>query len=244
MRREAILLPILCSAFAPAMAQFDLGISTGAVHNSLWVPPIDDPHASAWVGNVTGFTWSSSIFYRERYSSFVDLGVDLTLAHRSFSAGFRGGGLGSGFTSNAHVDMDQLYIGVKPEVHTDAKGFCVVRFGLMAGISSWGHAPGSTSGWSVAGPGTYKPSADLIHKFGGDLRFAFGLGLRFAAGTQWAITIDPESTFGLSSMLFDEARIRGSDIGLRVGLCRRFKGKALTELFKVPPRDPKAGAEW
>lgn len=229
---------------APACAQFDYGLSVGGVLVQMRAFESEDPHVSTWVNGVGRTAISASAFYRERYSDFVDLGFDLTLTHQSFNAGYSYGGLGSGSNRSAHVEIDQLYIGVKPEVRMDAMRSAVVRFGLLTGIRVGGSARGSSSTWSVAGPGSRNDDADLINDFGGDFRFAFGFGFRVQVGERWAIIIDPEATIGLTSVLHADGTIHGSDIGVRVGLSRRSNGKALTSLFKVLPRDPAAGPEW
>lgn len=242
--RTIIALIISGLVAAPACAQFDYGLSAGGVLVQMRAFESNDPHVSTWVNDVGRTAFSASAIYRECYSDFVDLGFDLTLTHQSFNAGYSDGGLGSGSNRSAHVEIDQLYIGVKPEVRMDAKRSAVVRFGLLAGMKVGGSARGSSSSWSVAGPGSRNEDADLIRDFGSDLRFAFGFGFRIPAGGQWAVTVDPEATIGLTSMLHADGTIRGSDIGLRVGLSRRSKGRALTSLFKVPPRDPGAAVEW
>lgn len=242
--RTVIALLISGWIVAPASAQFDYGVSAGGALNRMHAFVGDDPHISAWVSDV-GFTaLSASVFYRERYSDFVDLGLDATLIHQSFTAGYTYSALGGGSSRTAHVELDQLYIGIKPEVRMDAKRSAVVRFGLSAGIRVGGSARGSMSTWSANGSYARNEDADLRRDFGNDLRFAFGFGFRIPAGAQWAVTIDPEATIGLTSMLHADGTIRGSDFGLRVGLSRRCKGRALTSLFKVPPRDPGAGPEW
>lgn len=228
----------------PASAQFDYGVSVGAVLVQMRAFVDDDQHVSTWVSDVGRTAFSASAFYRERYSDFVDLGFDLTLAHQSFRAGYGYAGLGGGHSRTAYVAIDQLYIGIKPEVRMDAKRSAVVRFGLLAGITVGGSARGTSTSWSNGGPYTRNEDADLFNDFGSDLRFAFGFGFRIPLGGLWAITIDPEASVGLSSILYDAGTNRGSDVGLRVGLSRRCKAKALTSLFKVPPRDPAATPEW
>lgn len=71
----------------PAYAQFNYGVGAGGVLTKLWVVESDDSHEAAWAGR--GYYRSSlSAFHRERYSDFVDLGLDITLVHRDFSAGY------------------------------------------------------------------------------------------------------------------------------------------------------------
>lgn len=242
--RTVLALTLSGWGFAPASAQFDYGVSAGGAFNRMRAFVGDDLHVSAWVRDA-GFTaLSASVFYRERYSDFVDLGLDATIVHQSFTAGYSYSALGGGSSRTAHVELDQLYIGIKPEVRMDAKRSAVVRFGLSAGIRVGGSARGSMSTWSSNGSFMRNEDADLRRDFGNDLRFAFGFGFRVPVGERWAITIDPEATIGLTSMLHADGTIRGSDIGLRVGLSRRCKGRALTSLFKVPPRDPGAAVEW
>ena len=228
----------------PAWAQFDYGVSAGGVLLQIRAFESDGPHISTSVSDVERMAFSASAFYRERYSDFVDLGLEATLAHQSFRAGYGSSGLGGGSSRSARVEIDQLYLGIKPEVRMDAKRMAVVRFGFMAGLRVGGSARGASSTWSIASPGTRNDDADLTSDFGGDFRFAFGFGFRVPVGESWAVTIDPEATIGFTSILHAEGTIRGSDIGLRVGLSRRSKGKALTSMFKVPPHDPAAGPEW
>ncbi len=232
------------AAVVPAMAQFDFGVSAGGVLVAIRAFESDDPHVSTWVSDVGHTAFSASAFYRERYSDFVDLGFDLTLAHQSFRAGYSNSGLSGGSSRYARVEIDQLYLGIKPEVRMDAKRMAVVRFGFMAGFRVGGSARGGASTWSMASPGTRNDDADLTSDFGGEFRFAFGFGFRVPVGDHWAVTIDPEATIGLTSILHTDGNIRGSDIGLRIGLSRRSQRKALTSLFKAPPRDPAAGAQW
>lgn len=231
-------------ASTPAYAQFDYGLAFGGVRTQMRAIQRDAPHASAWVSDATHSVFSASMFYRERYSNYVDLGFDAVLTHQSFSAGYSYSGRGGGTSKSAHAELDLLYLGIKPEVRMDAKRLAVVRFGLMAGIRMGGSARGIAQTWSAMGHYTRLEDADLTGDFGGDLRFAFGFGFRVPAGERWAITIDPEATIGLTSMVYDHANIRGTDIGLRIGLSRRCGGKALTTLFKAKPVDAATGPAW
>lgn len=235
---------MLALVSAPASAQYDFGVGVGGVLEELRAFQSDDPHRTTWVGDVGRTAFSASAFYRERYSEFVDLGFDLTFAHRCFDASYSEGGLGASVNRTVHAELDQLYIGVKPEVRMDAKRRGVVRFGLMVGFLVGGAAKGTASSWSMIGPSTRIEDADLIRDFGGDIRFAFGLGFRVPLSERWAIAIDPETTIAFSSMLKAGAGMRGSDIGLRIGLSRRSNREALTSLFKVPPQDRFKGSAW
>ena len=227
-----------------ACGQFDYGFSAGAVLTELHAKNSDDPHITAQVGSVSRTTISASTFYRERYSAFVDLGVDLSFAHRSFRASYSESGLGGGVFRYARAELDQLYIGVKPEIRMDAKRSAVVRFGLMAGFLVGGSAKGATSSWSAGGQGFQNDDADLLRDFTGDLRFAFGFGFRAPVGDRWAITIDPEATIAFTSMLKREPGMRGSDIGLRIGLSRRSNGMSLSSLLKADRDKRKADPIW
>ncbi len=173
----------------------------------------------------------------------MDLGFDLTLAHRSFSASYGEGGMGGGFTKYAHAELDQLYFGVKPEVRMDAKRSAVVRFGIMAGFRVGGSARGTYSSYGGYGY-TWNNDAGFTHDFSADLRFAFGFGFRLPVGERWAITIDPEATIAFTSMLAQGAGMRGSDIGLRIGLSRRSNGKSLSSLFKADREKRNAEPIW
>lgn len=164
--------------------------------------------------------------------------------HRSFNATYSDGGLGGGANRAVRAELDLLYFGVKPEVRMDVKRSAVVRFGVMMGFLVGGSAKGTFSTWSIAGQGTRNNDADLTRDFGGDFRFAFGFGFRATLGERWAITIDPEASIALTSILDEGAGMRGSDIGLCIGLSRRSKGRALTELFKVSPPDPSVDPSW
>lgn len=203
-----------------------------------------DPHVDSHVWNVGRAAFSASVFYRERYSGFADLGFDLTLAHRSFNASYSDGGLGGGSSTAARAELDQLYIGVKPEVRLDAKRSAVVHFGFMAGFLVGGSAKGTSSSWSAAGPGSRNEDADLTNNFGGDLRFAFGLGFRVPVSDRWVITIDPEWTIAFTTMLRQPAGMRGSDIGMRIGLSRLSNGRSLTSFIKDGGKDRKAEPIW
>lgn len=216
-----------------ACAQFDHGFSVGGVISELHAKANDDPHVNTSVGSVERTTFSASVFYRERYSDFVDLGFDLSFAHRSFDVSYGESGLGGGMSNTVRANLDQLYIGVKPEVRLDAKRAAVMRFGIMGGFLVGGSAKGTSSTWSAIGQGTLNNDADLTRDFGGDIRFAFGFGFRVPLGERWSITIDPEATVALSSMLKQSPGIRGSDIGLRIGLSRRSNARSLSALFKA-----------
>ncbi len=235
---------LLITLPASVFGQFDYGISIGGVLTELHAKSSDNPHITARVGNVGRTAFSASAFYRERYSAFVDLGVDLTLAHRSFNASYSESGLGGGMDKTVRAELDQLYIGVKPEIRMDAKRNAVVRFGFMMGFRVGGSARGAFSTWSVTGQGNRINDADLTRDFGGDLRFAFGFGFRAPVGEQWAITIDPEATIAFTSMLNQGAGMRGSDIGLRIGLSRRSKGKPLSSLFKSDREQRNTESIW
>lgn len=136
-------------------SQFDYGIAAGGVLTELHTKVSDDPHLTTSVEDVSRTAFSASIFCRERYSGFVDLGFDLTLAHRSFNARYGVGGLAGSTSSSVRAELDQLYFGVKPEVRMDAKRSAVVRFGLMAGFRIGGSAKGtysSSGGWEHVEP--------------------------------------------------------------------------------------------
>jgi hypothetical protein len=226
-----------------AWSQFDYGITAGGVLTELHAKISDDPHLTTSVEDVSRAAFSASLFYRERYSDFVDLGFDLALAHRSFNAKYGVGGLAGSTSSSVRAELDQLYFGVKPEVRMDAKRSAVVRFGVMAGFRIGGSAKGTYLNSGGYG-NTLNHEADLIRDFGGDFRFAFGFGFRIPLGDRWAISIDPEATMAFSSMLNEGAGMRGTDMGLRIGLSRRSMDRALTELFKAPPPDPSGGPSW
>lgn len=234
---------LLIALPASVCGQFDYGISAGGVLTELHAKESNDPHVRASVEVVGRTAYSASVFYRERYSDFVDLGFDLILAHRSFSVSYSEGGMGGGVSKYAHAELDQLYIGVKPEIRMDAKRSAVVRFGFMAGFRVGGSATGTYSSYGGYG---YSQSgdADLNKDFGGDLRFAFGFGFRAPVGERWSITIDPEATIAFTSMLHQGAGIRGSDIGLRIGLSRRSNGKSLSSLFKADREKRNAESIW
>ena len=234
---------LLIALPATVCGQFDYGISVGGVLTELHAKDSDDPHLTSSVWNVSRTTISASAFYRERYSDFVDLGVELSLAHRSFNASYDEIGLGGGLDKTVRAEFDQLYIGVKPEVRMDAKRSAVVRFGMMAGFRVAGSAKGTYSSYGGYGNALNK-DADLKGDFGGDLRFAFGFGLRAPVGERWAITIDPEATIAFTSMLKKSAGMRGSDIGLRIGLSRRSNRKSLSSLFKVDRKERNAEPIW
>ena len=217
---------------AAAEAQFDYGISAGGMFTELHARPSTDPHVTSTIGYVDHAAFSASAYYRERYSEYVNLGVDLTLVHRSFGGTYANGGLGGGYTRYWHGELDQLYVGLKPEVRLDTKRFAVLRFGVMAGFRVGGHVRGNSSTWSIFGTPGSEPESDFTSLFGGDLRFVFGVGLRFPIGEHWAITLDPEANVAVTSMLKDSGGYRGSDIGLRIGFSRCSQGKSLSRLFK------------
>ncbi len=244
MIRLPITLLVLSVASATASAQFDYGVSAGGVLTELHAKDMDNPHVTSEVWNVGRTAFSAAAFYRERYSDFVDLGFDLLLAHRSFNTDYSEGGLGGGVDKTARAELDLLYIGVKPEVRLDAKRYVVVRFGLMAGMLVGGSAKGTSRIWSVMGQGSLNNEADLTRDFSGDFRFAFGFGFRAPVGERWAITFDPEATIALTSMLTMGAGMRGSDIGLRIGLSRRSNGKSLSALFKADREERNAAPIW
>ena len=235
---------ILSVASATASAQFDYGVAVGGVLTELHAKDMDNPHITSRVWNVSPTAFSAAAFYRERYSNFVDLGFDVSLAHRSFNTSYSEGGLGGGVDKTARAELDQLYIGVKPEVRLDAKRYAVVRFGIMAGLLVGGTAKGTSSIWSVTGQGSRNNDADLTRDFGGDFRFAFGFGFRAPVSERWAITFDPEATIALTSMLTKGAGMRGSDLGLRIGLSRRSNGKSLSDLFKADRVERNAAPIW
>ena len=238
------ILPLVLTLPASLFGQFDYGISGGAVLTELRIKESDNPYATSSIGSVGRPTFSASAFYRERYSDFVDLSFDLTLVHHSFDVAYREGGHGGGYSKRAHADLDQLYLGVKPEVRMDAKRIAVVRFGIMAGFLVGGWAKGTSSIWDYTGQGVNNDDALLKSDFGGDFRFAFGFGFRAPVGDRWAVTIDPEATVAFSSMLKKGANMRGSDLGLRIGLSRRSSGKSLTSLIKIRPPGPSKEPIW
>lgn len=179
---KAIFTILASAAVAPAMAQYDYGVSGGGVLTSLWPKYNDSPHEQVVLGDMGRTSFSAAVFYRERYSDFVDLGFDVSVAHRSFSVQYSTSGLGGGTTKTARVEMDHLYIGVKPEVRMDAKRSAVVRFGLMGGFRVGSVKNGSVRTWSAAGSYTYKNDVDLSRDFGGDLRLAFAATSACALG--------------------------------------------------------------
>ena len=192
-----------------------------------------NPHTTTDVRSVADLTWSATAFYRDQSTSRVNLGFDLSLVHRTFQVDYGNGGLGGGYMRSASVELDQLYVGLKPEVHLNSKRNAVFRFGLMAGFLVAGKANGSTEAWSMGNPNTLSGNEDFMDDFRGDYRAAFGFGFRAAMGTRWAITFDPEATIALSSMLKEGDGLRGWDFGLSIGLSRRSPGKGLSALFKA-----------
>lgn len=229
----------------PAAAQYDLGLAVGGMHTELHVKQSDEDNTYAWVSDVGRWSGSASVFYRERYSEHVDLGLDLTWAHRSFSAGYSHASPGSSEGFAAHAEIDQLYLGIKPEVRLDTGRLAVVRFGIMAGFLVGGRVTGTADATHVGGGGYHYTDTDLKNHFGGDLRFAFGFGFRVPLGGRWAMTIDPEASIAFSSMMRSpDAGLRGTDLGLRIGLSRRSAGRALSKLITPPPRDPAHWPEW
>ncbi len=239
---KAIFTILASAAIAPAMAQFDYGLSAGGVLTNLWASDSDSPHDKADINNVTPVVLTATAFYREQSAPRVNFGVDLTYIHRAFDAALYAGGLGGGSTRVGHVEMDQLYFGLKPEVRMDAKGHAVVRFGAMAGFL----VGGSTVGYvhtMEALPGMQYGTLDFQKDFKSDMRLAFGFGLKVPLGGHWAFSIDPEATFAITSMLKDrESRSHGIDLGLRVGLVRQSKAKGFTSGFKLPKKS-RAGTD-
>lgn len=211
--------------------QFDLGVSVGGVFDDHIAGSTDDPHNTLTIQRAGDLAFSASAFYREATGDRLHFGLDLCYAHRSFDMDYSTGGLGGSYYRSAHVDIDQLYAGVKPELALAARRWIVLRFGVMAGFRVGGSAKGTTSLHGGYGH-TILYDLDLTRDFAGDFRFAFGFGLRIPAGDRLALTLDPEITVALSSMLKEAGAIGGHDAGLRIGLSRRSNGPSLTQLLR------------
>lgn len=222
--------------------QFVVGVSAGAFRQKLIGRADDASHDFTDVDQVVSPVFTASAFYRERYCANVDLGLELTFVHRSFSAYYGSYGLAGTRFRSVHAELDQLYLCITPEVHLNASGNSVVRFGVMSGVRIGGSAEGESYSSGVIGNDRHAINA--TNDFGGDLRLVFGFGFRLPLGDRWSVSLDPYSNTAITSMLKSASGIRGTDVGLRIGLGRRFFGKPVTKWLAANTPDLPPGPNW
>ncbi|MCB0773033.1 MAG: hypothetical protein KDB93_06640 [Flavobacteriales bacterium] len=206
-----------------AHAQYDIGAAAGGVLTFMSDGGHISPHQFARVDYVDAGTFSAAVFFRTRKARRVNPALDLVWSRRSFRASYGQRHGGGGTTKRASADLDQLYVGIVPELALDSGRRSVFRLGMRAGICTDARAQGTVSTWSNDGEHALADGQDLGADFRGDLRVVLGFGYRLPWGARWAVHVDPELTYGIGSLLKDDwGRLHGWDVGLRVGIARAF----------------------
>lgn len=209
------------------------------------------PHLSGREGNCDCYTrisnvgspsFTASIFYREKTGGRVALGFDLGYVHQTFDASYGSYSHFGGTSSAVHADLDLLYFATIPEVRLDATGNIVARFGVLLGAPVGGTALELTE-YHPLGSSSSK-RADQIEDFGLEIRFVVGLGFRVPLGSRWGVVVDPYGGMAINSMLFGGAGMKSMDLGLRLGISRRFLGRSFGQWLDTINPKPKPGDIW
>ncbi len=136
---------------------------------------------------------------------------------RSFDGSWVSAGRAGGVRTEAHVDLDLLYIGMAPEVELDQRGRFALRMGLSVGFNVGGRMTGTRSSWGL-GSGSENhvfvgaPVSDLK----GDLRLFLSGGLQFPLTEKSGLFVEPFCSLQVSS-LTKVGRTKGYDLGAVIG---------------------------
>lgn len=198
-------------------AQGDIGVGASVYHAQIYRGNAEE-HEFAVPSNVGSPGFGLAVSYSERAGKQLNWYLAGMLTRRSFDIRYGYSGLGGGYSTSAHVDLDLFYTTLAPEFRLDKDGDFLLRIGLMAGwkvggrmtgaSNSWSYGSGSTGGGSFVG----EPVTDLK----GDFRLLFCFGRRILFGNSGGLIVDPYLNTALGSLLKD-AQTRGMDFGIVLG---------------------------
>jgi hypothetical protein len=227
-----------------AHGQYDVGLSIGVSRHTL-VAKKSQGRGGASFYNIDQSAMTAAIFYRERVSAHVDLGVEAQVSHKRFSVYASDGSLAGSYGIQADADLWFAHLNITPEVRMNARASAVIRFGPQIGFKLGGSMTGRR--WSQF---PYSSSEEHFENakpdvFTGDIRFLFGLGFRTSTGTSYGMTIDPYVSAAITSLLKQSPGCRGTELGVRIGIAIRCKGEPFTRwLDKRLPTPPSDGGNW
>lgn len=189
--RLLCMLAISAVPFHMATAQYAIGITVGAAHLDLQERKRKNTTGSLNFEGVDQPAWSMAVFYREHTPGRLHLGGELQVDRRRFSASWSDGGLGSGESTTASVELYTVRLALLPEVNLDQPGNTRLRFGLALGAVVAGRMNGTRTGWGLNGT-LNETLEDADPKgFGGELRAMLGLGIRVPLTAGGELVIDP-----------------------------------------------------
>ncbi|MBK9274538.1 MAG: hypothetical protein IPM49_08365 [Flavobacteriales bacterium] len=234
MRAALFVLGLL--TIAQATAQYAIGITVGAAHLDLQERKRKNTTGSLDFEGVDQPAWSMAVFYREHTPGRLHLGGELQVDRRRFSASWSDGGLGSGESTTASVELYTVRLALLPEVNLDQPGNTRLRFGLALGAVVAGRMNGTRTGWGLNGT-LNETLGDADPKgFGGELRAMLGLGIRVPLTAGGELVIDPFTALSLVPMVRVGGGSRSWESGLRLGWAFTTKRMALTEWARPPVR--------
>lgn len=183
------------------------------------------------------------MFYRERSSDHTDLSLEMQLVHRRLFGSWTTHREGSTFNVNAtDLWLQHLYFTLLLDVRMVESGNVVVRFGPQFGAKLTESLTGRVTDISQISPFADDvedlQNATTDH-FQHDSRFHLGLGFRVPLGTTLGIVIDPYFSAGVSRMLKEDHSGRTNEVGLRIGLARRFYNRNMTQRIAGAFRGPR-----
>ena len=114
-------------------AQFDLGASIGVFQYDLRSKE-SDGHAYARFSELSNPGLTASIFYRERSSAQLDLGVEIQYTRRSFTTTYSHGSLAGSVGASDNVELHLIHLTITPELRLNPTRTAVMRLGPQVGF--------------------------------------------------------------------------------------------------------------
>ncbi|MEO8590696.1 MAG: hypothetical protein ABI432_15080 [Flavobacteriales bacterium] len=212
----------LMAVSAPVLlhAQFEIGASLGGYVYDLSGSSKGSPEHPTFTSSQS-FPFTAAVYYRERTGRVANFFSDLSYQRRVFSTHIPSGGLGGGTDKYEDVRLDHIYLTFGPELGSDLFSF---RLGLQIGCLAHSSMEGTSNSWSMgSGPSSETLPTSKATDFTGDMRFIFAFRSGVRLGENFGMTIDPFVSIPISSMLKGkDPKILSTDLGLRIGLYRRF----------------------
>ncbi|MDQ3101271.1 MAG: hypothetical protein M3R08_07780 [Bacteroidota bacterium] len=220
-----------------AVAQYDIGGCGG----------IYEPHIRHMDLEPRDIPWTAAVFYRERSSDHTDLALELQLTHRRLFGSWTTAKTGSNLYVNAtDLWLQHLYFRTMLDVRMSASGNVVIRFGPQFGIKLTESFTGRVTEVSDQ-PGELGNVEDLQRTttdyFKYDGRFFMGMGFRIPLGTTMGIVIDPYFSAGVTQMLKEDHNGKTNEVGVRIGLARRYYNRNITQRIAGAFRGAKEESE-
>lgn len=235
LKRVVLLYALACGV--PLAAQFDLGVSFGMFHESLRSKE-SEGHAYVRFSDLSNPGPTASVFYRERSSDQLDLGVEVQYTRSVFTAIYSDGSVAGSVGASGEVELHLIHLTITPELRLNPSRTAVMRFGPQIGFLVDGSMTGyAWNSFPYQGSRTELQNAPASD-FKGDVRVLFGLGLRSSATARVAVSFDPYFSASITSLLRQDPGAFSSEYGIRIGLVRRCKGRTLTQLISPPAQGP------